>query len=212
MHRDYWQEDKSRFFGADKPSGVILNRINRSGAFDDVYIINSSLLLNVRYGLTQQEFPERRVSRGFDLSTLGFAPSLVNSIDKSTATFPRLNVAPWSTVSNWESGDGTTASLIHNLNSTLTWSKSKHNIRAGFDWRNLRENRNRFPTSTSPDFTFSSAFTRGPLDSAAPPQVGGEIASFLLGIPGGNMGVNASYAERNSILITLGREPLGIRT
>jgi len=199
MHRDYWQEDKNRFFGPDNISGVILNRVNRGAAFDDVYVINPSMLLNVRYGLTQQEFPERRVSQGFDLASLGLNSALVNSIDKSTATFPRLNVAPWSAVSNWESGDGTTASLIHNLNSTLTWNKSKHNVRFGFDWRNLRENRNRFPNGTSPDFSFNSIFTRGPLDTAAPPQVGGEIASFLLGVPGGNMGVNASYAERNSI-------------
>jgi len=199
FHRDYWQEDKSRFFGPAAPAGVILNRINRGAAFDDVYVINPSLLLNVRYGLTQQEFPERRVSQGYDLASLGLNPALVNSIDKTTATFPRLNVAPWSTMSNWESGDGTTASLIHNLNSTVTWNKSKHNLRFGFDWRNLRENRNRFPNSTSPDYNFNSTFTRGPLDSAAPPQVGGEIASFLLGVPGGSMGVNASYAERNSI-------------
>ena len=199
LHRDYWQEDKSRFFGAQAPAGVILNRINRGGAFDDVYVINPSILLNVRYGLTQQEFPEKRVSQGFDLASLGFAPSLVNSVEKSAATFPRLNVAPWSTMSNWESGDGTTASLIHNLNATLTWNKNKHNVRFGFDWRNLRENRNRYPNGTSPDLTFNSTFTRGPLDTAAPQQVGGEIASFLLGIPAGNMGVNASYAEQNSI-------------
>ncbi|MBM3729169.1 MAG: hypothetical protein FJW40_27565, partial [Acidobacteria bacterium] len=78
-------------------------------------------------------------------------------------------------------------------------NKATHTVRFGFDWRNLRENRNRFPTSASPDLTFNSAFTRGPLDTSAPPQVGGEIAAFLLGIPGGNMAVNASYAERNSI-------------
>jgi len=149
--------------------------------------------------LTQQEFPERRVSRGFDLASLGFSSNLVNSIDKSVAAFPRLNVAPFTTVSNWESGDGVTASIIHNLNSTLTWNKATHTVRFGFDWRNLRENRNRFPTSASPDLAFSSAFTRGPLDTSPPPQVGGEIAAFLLGIPGGNMAVNASYAERNSI-------------
>ena len=203
LHRDYWQEDKSRFFGPDNISGVILNRINRGAAFDDVYVINPSLLLNVRYGLTQQEFPERRVSQGYDLASLGFNSSLVNSIEKTTATFPRLNVAPWSTASNWESGDGTTASLIHNLNSTLTWNKGKHNLRFGFDWRNLRENRNRYANGTSPDLNFNAAYTRGPLDTAAAPQVGGEIASFLLGIPSGNMGVNASYAERNSIYVSI---------
>jgi len=201
FHRDYWQEDKNRFFGPDNITGIILNRINRGAAFDDVFVIKPTLLLNVRYGLTQQEFPERRVSRGFDLSSLGLASSLVNSIDKSVATFPRLNVAPWSVVSNWESQDGTTASMIHNLNSTLTWNKSKHTVRFGFDWRNLRENRNRFANSTSPDFNFNSVYTRGPLDNAADQATGGAIASFLLGIPStaSNMGVNASYAERNSI-------------
>ncbi len=199
FHRDYWQEDKNRFFGNDNITGVILNRINRGAAFDDVYVIRPNLLLNVRYGLTQQEFPERRVSRGFDLASLGFSPNLVNSIDKSVATFPRLNVAPWSVLSNWESQDGTTASLIHNLNSTVTWNKSKHTVRIGFDWRNLRENRNRFANSTSPDFAFNDTFTRGPLDNSPSAAYSGSVAAFMLGVPAGNMGVNASYAERNSI-------------
>jgi hypothetical protein len=202
FHRDYWQEDKNRFFGPDNITGIILNRINRGAALDDVYVIKPNLLLNVRYGLTQQEFPERRVSQGFDLASLGFAPSLVNAVDKTTATFPRVNVAPWSQVSNWESGDGVTASLIHNINSTLSWNKGKHNLRFGADFRNLRENRNRFPNGTSPDLLYNATnatLARGPLDTAAAQQTGGEITMFLLGIPLGNMGVNASYAERNSI-------------
>lgn len=199
FHRDYWQEDKNRNFGKDNITGIILNRVNRGAAFDDVYVIKPTLLLNIRYGITQQEFPEKRVSQGFDLASLGFSPNLVNSIDKSIATFPRTAVAPWTTVSSWESGDGTTASLIHNINATVTWNKGSHNLRFGFDWRNLRENRNRFPTSVSPDLAYNSTFTRGPLDTAAAPQVGGEIAAFLLGIPAGSMAVNASYAERNSI-------------
>ncbi len=199
FHRDYWEEDKNRYFGPTAPEGVILNRINRGAAFDDVIVLSPTLLFNFRYGLTQQEFPERRVSQGADLAALGFAPSVVNLVDKSVATFPRLNVAPWNTMSSWESGDGVTASIIHNFNTTLTWTRQKHSVRFGFDWRNLRENRNRFPTAASPDLSFNSVFTRGPLDTAAPPQVGGEIASFLLGVPAGSMAVVASYAERNSI-------------
>ena len=200
LHRDYWQEDKNRFFGPDNITGIILNRVNRGIAFDDVYVLRSNLLLNVRYGIAQQEFPERRVSRGTNLAALGFSANLVNSIDKSLAAFPRTNVAPWTSVSNWESGDGTTASLIHNANATLTWIKGSHNLRFGHDFRSYRENRNRFPNSVSPDFAFASTYTRGPLDSSAAQQTGGEIAAFLLGIPAGNMAVNASYAEGNSIL------------
>ena len=199
FHRDYWEEDKNRWFGPDYPDGIILNRVNRGAALDDVIVVSPSIVLNFRYGLTQQEFPERRVSQGTDLSALGFSSNLTRFIDSRISTFPRMAVAPWSTVGGWESGDGTTASLIHNFNSTVTWNRANHTVRIGFDWRNLRENRNRYPAMAAPDLSFNSVYTRGELDTAAPPVMGGEIASFLLGIPAGNMAINASYAERNSL-------------
>ena len=59
---------------------MILNRNNKGIAFDDVYVFNPSLLLNVRYGLTYQDFPERRASQGFDLSTLGFSQQLISLV------------------------------------------------------------------------------------------------------------------------------------
>jgi hypothetical protein len=199
FHRDYWEEDKNRNFGNDNITGIILNRINRGIALDDVIVVRPTVVVNLRYGITQQEFPEQRVSRGFDLSSLGLSSNVTNLIDKSLATFPRTNVAPFTVLSAWESGDGTTASLIHNANATVTWIRGSHSFRFGHDFRNYRENRNRFATSVSPDFSFNSNFTRGPLNTDPAPQLGGEIASFLMGVPGGSMAVNASYAERNSI-------------
>lgn len=206
FHRDYWQEDKNRLFPGPA-TGIILNRINRGIALDDVYVFSPSFLMNVRYGVTAQEFPEKRVSQGFDLASLGFAPSIVNSVDKSLATFPHVRVDPWSQLSQWESGDGTTSSLIHNPSATLTWLKGKHNIRFGTDMRFVREFRNRFPGDVSPDLYYDSTYTRASTTSANP-QVGGPIASFLLGIPinaiitstqYGFMSRSASYAEKNAI-------------
>ena len=200
MHRDFWEEDKSRFLDAsDNISGVILNRVNRGVALDDVYIFSPSLLMNLRYGITQQEFPERRVSQGYDLSKLGFASSLVNSIERATATYPRVNVAPFSTVSNWESGDGTTSSLIHHFSGTITKVSGAHTMRFGFDARANREFRNRFPQQTSPDLNFGGGLaTAG--TGAAGAAVGTEITTFLLGIPGGSMARVASYAEQDKYL------------
>lgn len=198
--RDYWQEDKNRFFDAnDNISGIILNRINRGIALDDVYVFSPSFLMNLRYGVTAQEFPEKRVSQGFDLASLGFSNTLVNSIERNIATFPRVNVAPFSVLSNWETGDGTTSSLIHHFSGTFTKIYAKHNMRFGFDGRLNREFRNRFPNSTSPDFTFATTYTNAN-SSAAAPQLGGEIAAFLLGVPAGNMAVNASYAEQDKYI------------
>jgi hypothetical protein len=197
IHRDYWQEDKNRSFGNDI-NGIILNRINRGIAFDDVHVFTPGFLLNFRYGLTQQEFPEQRVSRGFDLAALGFSSNLTNLVDKSLATLPRITIGSLTQLSNWESGDGTTASLTHSFNGNFTWLRGNHNIRFGPEVRIYRENRNRFPTDVAPDLNFNSLWGRGPLDNAPAPPVGAEMVSLLLGIPGGSMTRSGSYAEQDS--------------
>lgn len=90
LHRDYWQSITKRDFN-DDISGIILNRVNRGLALDDVYMFSPTFILNFRYGMTQQDFAERRVSQGFDLRSLGFSPETVaNSVDTALATFPRV--------------------------------------------------------------------------------------------------------------------------
>ena len=118
-HRDFWEEDKNRHFGNDV-NGIILNRVNRGIAVDDVHMLSSTMVLNFRYGISAQEFPERRVSSGYDLSKLGFTSGLVNLAGKSIATIPRTSVGSLSQLSPWESGDGKTASLSHNAVASLT--------------------------------------------------------------------------------------------
>lgn len=195
-HRDYWEEDKNRNFGPQAPLGVILNRRNRGLALDDVHVFNPSFLVNLRYGLTQQEFPERRVSRGFDLASLGFAPNVLATVDRQFATFPNTTVAPWSALSSWESGDGVTASLIHSFYANFTKLVKSHNIRFGPEMRVTREFRNRFPFDVSPQLSFGAGFTSAASNLNAP-QLGGQIAQFLMGIPNGQMGQTASYAEQD---------------
>lgn len=196
FHRDFWEEDKNRSFGNDV-NGVILNRVNRGIAIDDVHMLTSTMVLNVRYGISQQEFPERRVSQGFDLSSLGFSQNLVGQVDQSLATIPRTAVGSLTSLSNWESGDGVTSSLSHNAVATATWIKGNHNIKFGIDFMVFREFRNRYPNQVSPDFSFSNAWARGPLDNSAAPPVGAEFVALLMGIPGGSMARNGSYAEQD---------------
>lgn len=199
FHRDFWEEDKNRNFG-NNINGIILNRINRGMALDEVYVFNPSFLFNFRYGVTAQEFPERRVSRGFDLASLGFSPKLTGLVDKNLATIPRIGVGSLTTLSNWESGDGTTASLTHSLVGNFTWLRGEHNVRFGPEFRVYREFRNRFNMDVSPDLSFSSLWGRGPLDNSTAPPVGAELVSLLLGIPGGSMNRSGSYAEQDKYL------------
>jgi hypothetical protein len=196
-HRDYWQEDKNHFFG-NNFSGIILNRINRGIAFDDVYVFSPSFILNFRYGLTAQEFPEQRVSRGFDLASLGFSPTLTGLIDPKLATFPNVQLGYITQMSAIESGDGSTSSLIHAWVGNFTKTISNHTLRFGPEFRIENEFRNRYNLDVSPQLIYNSTYTRGPLDTSAAPTAGGEFASLLLGVPAGQLGRTASYAERDN--------------
>ncbi len=198
LHYDFWEEDKNDWFG-NRINGIILNRVNRGLALDDVFVINSTLVLNVRYGITNQEFPERRITRGFDLTKLGFSQNLVSLIPKELATVPRISPGAYSTMSQWESGDGTNTSLTHHLAANFSKLQGRHNLKFGVDFRAYRSFGNRFPLDVSPDLNFPTLYTRGPLDNSPAAPIGQELAAMLLGIPGGSMQRTASSPCKTSI-------------
>ena len=70
-------------FSNNIAGGLDLKRINRGGVIDDVMVLSPSTVLDLRYGLTQEETPEFRPSRGMDLKTLGFSSNLLSLLDPS---------------------------------------------------------------------------------------------------------------------------------
>ena len=198
VHYDFWEEDKNDHFN-NRINGIILNRINRGLALDQVHVMSPTFLVNVRYGFTQQEFPEKRVTQGYDLASLGFSQQLLNLTDKSLSPIPRVQ-AGWSTLSPWESGDGTNTSLTHVLATNFTRLQGTHNLKFGSDFRVYRAFGNRYQTQVAPDFSFSNTYTRGPLDTSAAAPFGQEAAAMMFGIPGGSMSQSASYALQNTFL------------
>ncbi|MEN6534978.1 MAG: TonB-dependent receptor [Bryobacteraceae bacterium] len=197
LHRDWWEEDKSRTWNNDV-NGIILHRNNKGIAFDDVYVFSPTTLVNFRYGLTYQDFPEERVSRGYDLSKLGLSSQLLSQIPLGSElrTLPYINVSPYTTLSSWESGDGVTASTTHSFVANFTKLKGNHNLRFGTELRIYREANNRFHRSTSPQYTFAATYTKQSSTSSNP-TLGGHVASLLYGIPGGAMSVSDSYMEQD---------------
>jgi hypothetical protein len=200
LHRDFWEEDKSRAFN-NSVNGVILNRNNKGIAFDDVYVLNPTLLVNFRYGLTYQDFPERRVSQGYDLSKLGFSQQLISLIGmKDKATIPRVGgLAGITEIAAWESGDGVTSSTTNSFVGNFTKLRGNHSFRFGPEFRVYREARNRYQATLSPRFIFGATYTKAN-DTAAAPARGGEMAAMLMGIPGGNMGISDSFVEQDKYL------------
>ena len=186
VHYDSWEEDKNHWFG-DNVNGIILDRTNFGFALDDVLVINPSTVLNVRYGLTDQDFLERRASQGYDLSSLGFSSALTRLVDPRYATIPRVSAGGFSTFSGWESGDGSTTSLTHSLGAHVTKLWRSHSLKFGTDFRVYQADGHRFPRQTAPDLSFNNSYTRGPLDNSPAAPLGQELASLLLGIPSGAM-------------------------
>ena len=200
MDYDWWEEHKNDVYN-NISTGIVLNRINRGLALDEVYTISPTTIFNVRYGITEQDFPEQRQSRGFDLSGLGFSPALLGLTSPATATFPNVTFGSFSGFGGWESGDGSNTGMVHSLNGSFTSLLGSHNLHYGIDARLYRAFQNRFPYDISPSLTFNSSnptYTNGPLDNAAASPIGQDLAGFLLGIPQGQMQRTASYADQES--------------
>ncbi len=200
INYDYWNEYKSKQYTVPI-SGIVLNRINRGLALDDVALLTPNLVLNVRYGMTQQDFPERRITRGIDLTTLGFSPQLVNLIDPARATLPRVTAGAFSNISNWESGDGANTGLTHDVSANLSTQRGRHSLRWGADFRAYRAFGNRFQYEAAPDFAFNTAYTNGPNSTSAAAPIGQDMASVLMGVvSSGSMQHQASSALQNLYL------------
>jgi carboxypeptidase family protein/TonB-dependent receptor-like protein len=198
FHYDWWEEHKNDNF-LNGNNALILNRINKGVALDDVYVINSKMVLNLRYGLTYQSFPERRASQGFDLTSLGFSPQLAGLVvDKNLTTLPRVTIPNYTTIAPWETGDGTNTSMVHSVSAGLTRLEGRHNLKFGTEFRVYRAFGNRFPQSTAPDLSFNNTtYTKDPAPSAKAAPIGQELATMLLGIPAGTMAQSASYATQD---------------
>ncbi len=183
-------------------SGTILDRTDYGVALDDVYVINAHTLLNFRYGLTYEDDATSRRSQRMDLASLGFPQSLVNEINtKGNAAgvaFPQLSVDGLQKLG--DAGGNRVGTLYHTWVGTLTRMTGSHSLRIGGEYRLQRENGYNYG-AVSPNLTFSTNWTRGPLDNSttAPNGVGQGLASMLFGLPtGGNIAINASRAEQST--------------
>ena len=199
-------------FSNNIAGGLNLKRINRGAVVDDVIVLNSSTVLDLRYGLTQEDSPENRPSKGLDLSKLGFSNNLLSLLNPTTQTFPQVYLntkAPtnrctgsctgtFSGFGNYNSGDGALTGIVHDWAATVTRLHGKHTLRFGADVRLYRTFGFNGGFDVSPQLTFLPTYTNGPLDSAAVAPLGQEYASFLLGIPSGQMTRSASYASQNT--------------
>lgn len=192
-----------RWFDPNLDTAALGELTPRSGygvVFDDVYVFNPQLLLNLRAGFNYNDDRATPTNRGFDLLDLGLPQSLLSEIQSKNnpagIAFPQITV-------NGLTGLGGTGGRVTTTNyqtfaGTLTRIMGGHSLRFGGEYRLMRENGYNFG-NVAPRFDFAANWTRGPRDNSPGAPIGQGLASMLLGIPtGGQININASQAQQST--------------
>lgn len=178
--------------------GQILHRGYAALSADDVLILRPDLVLDVRAGVTRYMMDQHPESFGFNLASLGFAPSLVKSLDPATTSLPLISPTGYASIG--DTSGSTNPTTYYNFASTLSHSRAAHSLRLGVDYRILQENDYNYG-AVSPSIDFAAMWTKGPTDTSGASPIGQGLASLLFGLPtGGTKDVNASYAQESRYL------------
>jgi hypothetical protein len=161
------------------------------GAFDDVYTISPTFVVNVRAGYTHViRSADNLNGNGFDLTTLGFPASYNNAIDPGIRRFPRF------IITNFNGTRSNAVNWMVNETRTLVAAFDKiagsHALKFGTEYRLYPKNLYNFGHDSTGIFSFDNSWTRGPLDNSPVAPVGQALAAMLLGLPAGS----SSYVER----------------
>ena len=194
---DRAQDLELRFNGG---AGAVGERENRGLGIDDLIVLNTRLLLDVRYNYTRYVDNYAPPSAGLALASLGFSQTFVSQIlgvdprnlmlpDITPAGYPELN----SQVATRSASD------IHAAAFDFTRSAHNHTMHFGGEYRIYRDASGNTGRSSG-KLNFNTTWTCGPLDNSAAAPVGQGLASFLLGLPtDGSMDVNPSLAQQYQV-------------
>lgn len=201
-HRIFFRLNGSGYVTSDQNLPTIAQGTNtehttRNVVFDDVYVFNSQLLLNVRAGLVffrNHGFPN---SKGLDLTTLGFSKAHVDLLNsRNPAEIMALPIiAPDGYAQLSSATDSNNSPVYTTVAGTVTKMLGNHTMRMGGDFRIFREHNYSYGNAAG-NYNFAANYIRGPLDNSTAAPIGMGMASLLYGIPtGGNVSVNASRAQ-----------------
>jgi hypothetical protein len=170
-----------------------------NAAFDHVYTISPTMVMNLRYGYNrfirdQNRNPE---GLGFDLTSLGFPKTWNDAIPADIRRFPNINISGYANTNgtvSWRPQD------THQYALAFDKIQGSHAIKFGADYRIYYKNQVNPDIASTGQLTFGETYTRGPLDNNPNAPRGQGLASLLFGIPtGGGVDRRASFAESNTV-------------
>jgi hypothetical protein len=174
------------------PTGRTWNRASTAVAYDHVYNITPTTVLNLRGGVSYFTDAFTVPSKGqFDVATLGFSERTLSQF-QSLDYFPEIAVADYSSIGR--SLDGPLTHTTYVFQPSLTKLIGGHNIRAGYDLRVYRENAYS-GSHAAGRYTFNETYVKGPTQNSSDFN-GQGFAAFLLGIGGGSIQRGTSRAAQ----------------
>jgi hypothetical protein len=183
-------------------TGTVFQFVARSAVVDDVYTLNPSTVLNVRYGYNRftRVSGNNPEAGGFDLTSLGFPAAYNSAIDASVRSFPRIDITGYQGTAG---GADLRPIDTHSFSFTAQHTRGSHFLKSGMEFRAYRENSYSLSNEQTGRFNFDATWTRGPFDNSAtaPGSLGQSVAALLLGLPSPtNSYVRraSSYAEQST--------------
>jgi hypothetical protein len=150
----------------------LLRRVDTT-QWNNIFTINPTTVLAVRYGFNRFPNYDYNSSQGFNIASLGFSPAYAATISPAQAEFPYIGMSSY----NYSLGDTGDNSFYneysHNFGSEVDKYIGRHNLKAGFDYRKLGTagNSQNYPTGAYSFNTGTNSYT------------GLDIADLLAGYP-----------------------------
>ncbi len=172
---------------------------SKNAAFDHVYTVSPTVLINSRYSYNRfiRGGDQPVGAAGYDLASLGFSPQYIAQVPPDQVRIPRINLNGY--ISNGHTNENRPVNN-HTVSSTVTKSAGAHAIRGGFEFRVYQESDQFKSNQQTGNFTFASAWTKGPLDNSAASSgnIGQSVAALLLGLPdSGSITRQSDYIEQS---------------
>jgi hypothetical protein len=158
----------------------LLRRVDAT-QLNNIFTINPTTVLTVRYGFNRFPNYDYNSSQGFNIGSLGFNSGYANSISPALAEFPVVGLS--TLYSLGDSGDnGYYDEYSYNFSTAADKYIGRHSIKGGFDYRKLGTAgySQNYPTGS---YTFNSDPNYGTANAAGNSYTGVDLGDLLTGYP-----------------------------
>jgi hypothetical protein len=176
--RYYSLEPGDTFFNSPSTTDGwrLLRRVDTT-QLNNIFTLDPTTVLAVRYGFNRFPNYDYNSSQGFNIASLGFNSSFANSVSPSLAEFPQIVTTSFHGLG--DTGDNAYDSLAsNNFSTSIDKNVSRHSLKFGFDYRRLKASGSGVSCPTG-CYTFNTAA------AGTTSYTGTDLGDILLGLPYG---------------------------